>query len=243
MAMEIFEKKTQYAVIGLGIFGYNVALSLVEEGAEVLVIDRDQLLIDKIKERPVYPFVLDSTNEDALKEAGVDTVDCAIVCIGVDMIASILTTLILKNFKIPKVMARANTEEHAQILRLIGVNEIIQPEVETGKKLARQLMGQGGFVLSYDQIWKDHAIVELKVSQVIAGKTLQDLDLRRKYRINVVAIKNQVLRLDDQFQNVNDYEIDEVPDPKDTLVEGDVLIIIGRVDDIKKANTVLQGNQ
>ncbi len=241
MAMDVIDKKTQYAVIGMGIFGYNVALSLIEEGAEVMVIDKDKDLIDKIKDRPVFPFVLDSTNEDALKQAGVDSVDCVIVCIGVDMIASILTTLLMKNFKIPRVVARANTEEHAQILRLIGVNEIIEPEVETGRKLARRLVGQGGFVISYDQIWKDHAIVEIKVSTTIAGKTLKDLNLRRKYRVNVVAIKNQIVRLDDQFQNVNDFEIDEVPDPNESLREGDILIIIGRTDDIRRLNAALRG--
>lgn len=238
--MEIIDKKTQYAVIGLGIFGMRVALSLVEEGADVLVTDRDPAIIDKIKDRPLYAYVLDSTNEDALKEAGVDSVDCVIICIGIDMVASILTTLLMRKFKIPRIIARANTREHAQILKLIGVNEIVQPEMETAEKLARQLVGQGGYVISYDQIWKDHAIVEIKVTENIQNKSLSELDLRQRFHVNVVALKHVVERLNDDFENVADFEIDEVPDPSQALKLGDILVIIGQVNDIRRLNTEMR---
>lgn len=241
MAFEVIEKKSQFAVIGLGNFGMNLALALIEEGAEVIVIDRDRTIIEKLKDKPVFPYVMDSTTEEALQEAGVGSVDCAVVCIGNDMIASILTTLILKKLKIPKIMARANTEEHAQVLKLIGVNEVIQPEVETSRKLSTRLVSLSGYLVSYEQLSKDHAIVELKVGKKIADMTLADLDFRKNFRINVIAVKSVVERLDDDFRNVNDFVINEVPDPNFPLKENDILIVIGRMDNINRLHNYLLG--
>jgi len=241
MAFEVLEKKSQIAVIGLGIFGMNLALSLVEEGAEVIAIDSDKNLIEKIKEKPLLAYVLDSTNEEALVEVGIDNVDCAVVCIGSELVSSILTTLILKKFKIPKIMARAITEEHAQILRLIGVNEVIQPEEETAKKLANRIVSLSGYLVSYEQLSKDHAIVEVKVNKKIADKTLTELDFRKNFKINVIAIKTVVEKLDEEFHNINDYDINEVPDPNVPLKENDILIVIGRLENINRLHNYLLG--
>lgn len=241
MALQVVDKKTQYAVIGLGTFGSNLALSLLENGAEVMIVDRDRALIERLKDRSFYPFVLDSTSEEALREAGLESVDCAIVCIGVDMVASILTTLILKNMKVPKIFARANTEEHAEILKLIGVTEVIQPEVETGKKLAKRLVSLSGYLVSYDQLSKDHAIVEVRISRKIADMTLAELDFRTNFKINVIAVKRIVERLDENFRNINDFEINEVPDPDVPLRENDILIVIGRLTNIQRLHNHLLG--
>ena len=241
MALQVVDKKIQFAVIGMGSFGTNVALSLIENGAEVIIIDSDKYIIDKFKEKPFYSYVLDSTNEEALKEAGIETIDCAIVCIGVDMVANILTTLLLKKFKIPKILARANTEEHSQILKLIGVNEVIQPEVETGKKLAKKLVSLSGYMVSYEQLSKDYAIVEIRISKKIADMTLADLDLRKNFRINVVAVKNIVEKLDNDYRNINDFEINEVPDPNVPMKENDILIVIGKLDNINRLHNYILG--
>lgn len=239
MAFEVVDKKMQFAVIGLGIFGRNVAMDLVEEGVEVVAVDRDKELVELVKDKGVYPFVLDSTNEEALIEAGIDTVDCAIVCIGVDMVASILTTLILKKFKIARIVARAYTEEHAQILKLIGVNEVVQLEVDMSKRLARKLVGQGGLVLSYEEIWKEHAIVEIKVDSNLAGKTLKELEFRKRFHVNIVGVKKIIERLDNDYSNILDFEVNEAPDPDEPLKLGESLITIGRLDNIKRLHTGL----
>lgn len=239
MAFEVVERKTQFAVIGLGIFGINVAKNLAQGNAEVIAVDKDPANVDKIKDYAVYPFVLDSTNEDALREAGIDNVDCAIVAIGVDMVGSILTTLLLKKFKIPRIIARANTEAHVEILKLIGVTEIIQPEVDTASKLATRLIEQHGFLLSYENIWGDHAIVEVKVNNLIVNKTLAELDFRKRFKVNVIAIKKVVERLDDQFRNVVDFEIEEVPDPHKPLQENEILIIVGKSENVNRLNAEL----
>lgn len=227
MSFEVIERKKQFAVLGLGIFGMEVAESLSREGAEVVVADKSEKLVSTIKGPNVFPYVLDTTDEDALSQVGIDTVDCAIVCIGVDMTASILTTLLMKKFKIPQIIARAYTPEHAQILSLLGIDEVIQPELSVSQKLARRLVGKSGFLLSYDEMWKDHAIVEVRIDSRLAGKTLIDLNFRYAYKVNIVAIKRVSERLGEGYKNVLDFEINEVPDPREPLMEGDILIILG----------------
>ncbi len=241
MAFEVVEKKQVFLVIGLGTFGTNVAISLIEEGAEVIVIDNNKENVEKLKEKILNIYTADSTDEEALKDIGIEDVDCAIVCMGVDMISSILTTLLLKKFKIPKIYARANTKEHAEILKLIGVTDVIEPEVETAKKFAQKIAATGGYLLSYEEISDEHVIVEMKVTKRIEGKTLSELDFRKNFRINVIAIKRLTEKLDDEFRAITDYEINEVPNPDEPLNENDILIVIGRKDNITKFHNYLIG--
>lgn len=226
------EKKT-FLVIGLGVFGYQIAHNISQTESEVIVVDNNFDMIQKVKDLPVFPFQLDATREEAWKELDISSVDCVIVSIGQNMMASILTTLLMKKFKIPRVIARANSSEHAQILELINVSEIVRPEIESAEKLVGGLIGGVGFVLSYERIWKDHAIIEVQVNKKLAGQTLVTLDLRKSYKVNIIAIKHSTVRVDENFQNVNEYEINEVPNPHAELVEGDILIILGKLSDIK----------
>ncbi|MGL4367469.1 MAG: potassium channel family protein [Brevinemataceae bacterium] len=232
MAQSSFQKQT-FLVVGLGVFGHQIALSLSQSESEIIVVDNRINIIQKVKDLPVFPFQLDATNEEAWKQLDINKVDCAIICIGENMMASVLTTLLLKKFQIPRIIARANSEEHAQILQLINASEIIRPEIESAEKLAANLVGGKGFVLSYERIWKDHAIIEVQVNKQIAGQTLVNLNLRKLYKVNVIAIKHPILRVDEDFQNTTEYEIDEVPNPHEELIEGDILIILGKLSDIK----------
>jgi len=230
---QIMGQKQTFLIIGLGVFGYQIAYNLSQSEAEVIVVDNNPNMIQKIKDLPIFPFQFDSTNEDAWKEFDINKVDCVIISIGEDMMASILTTLLMKKFKIPRIIARANSTEHAQILQLISVSEIIRPEIESAEKLTSSLIGRSGFVLSYERIWRDHAIIEVRVNRRLAGQTLINLNLRRLYKVNVIAIKHPVARVDENFYNVNEYQIDEVPNPNISLIEGDILIILGKLSDIK----------
>ncbi|MGL4676893.1 MAG: potassium channel family protein [Brevinema sp.] len=225
--------KQTFLVIGLGVFGSQIVHSLSQSEAEVIVVDSNPDMIQKMKELPVFPFQLDSTVEEAWKEFDTTSVDCVIICIGENMMTSVLTTLLMKKFKIPRIIARANSAEHAQILQLINVSEIIRPEIESAEKLVGTLVGGSGFVLSYERIWKNHAIIEVQINKQIAGQTLVNLDLRKRYKVNVIAIKHPIVRVDENFQNIYEYEIDEVPNPHAELLEGDILIILGKLTDIK----------
>ncbi len=227
------DEKQTFLVIGLGVFGSQVVHNLSQSESDVIVVDRDLDMIQKMKELPVFPFQMDSTVEEAWKELDISSVDCVIICIGENMMASVLTTLLMKKFKIPRIIARANSAEHAQMLQLINVSEIIRPEIESADKLVGTLVGGAGFVLSYERIWKNHAIIEVQVNKQIAGQTLVNLDLRQRYKVNVIAIKHPIVKVDENFQNIYEYEIDEVPNPQIQLLEGDILIILGKLSDIK----------
>lgn len=224
--------KQTYLIVGMGVFGQQLASTLSRSESDVIVIDDDTERLGKVRDLPVFSFQFDSTVEDAWKEMDVSKVDCAIVAIGKNMMESILTILLLKKFNIPRIIARANTDSHAQILQLLNVTDIIRPEIETAEKLAGSLLGGMGFVLSYERIWKDHAIIEVRVNKHIAGQSLINLDLRQLYKVNVIAVKRPVSRVDENFQNLNEYVIDEVPDPRNPLNEGDILIILGKLTDI-----------
>ena len=226
-------QKQTFLVVGLGVFGLQIAQTLSQPEDEVIVVDNNPDNIQKIKEFPIYPFELDSTQEEAWKELDMGSVDCAIVCIGENMMTSVLTTLLMKKFKIPRIIARANSAEHAQILELINVSEIIRPEIESAEKLVGSLVGGSGFVLSYEKIWKEHAIIEVQVNKQLAGQTLVNLDFRKTFKVNVIAVKRPIIRVDENFQNISEYVIDEVPNPNAELVEGDILIILGKLSDIK----------
>ncbi len=221
----------QFAVIGLGAFGYSLAISLMEEGGEVIAIDKDPKIVESIKDRVTIALVMDSTSEEGLVAAGVKDVDCAVVCIGVDMAASILTTLLLKKLGVPKIISRANTELHAEILNLIGVNEVILPEVETGKRLARRL--QAGHILNYIELSEDHILAEIKATNRIVGKTIRELDLRARFNVNIVAVKKRIPHVTESGENVFIEKIQDVPKPEDTIDEGDVLVVVGSVKDVE----------
>ncbi|MGL4389076.1 MAG: potassium channel family protein [Brevinema sp.] len=233
MSQGIGQKQT-FLVIGLGVFGFQIVQSLSQSEAEIIVVDNNSDLINKVKDLPVFPFQLDSTNEEAWKELDISQVDCVIISIGEHMMSSVLSTLLMKKFNIPRIIARANSEEHAQILQLLNVSEIIRPEIESAEKLVGSLISKDGFILSYERIWKDHAIIEVRVNKKIAGQTLVNLDLRKQYRVNIIAIKHPVSTVDENFQNVQEFQIEEVPNPYQALEEGDILIILGKLSDIKK---------
>lgn len=227
-------QKQTFLIIGLGVFGFQIAQTLSQSEDDVIVVDNNLDMIQKIKEFPVFPFQLDSTQEEAWKELDIASVDCVVICIGENMMTSVLTTLLMKKFNIPRIIARANSAEHAQMLQLMNISEIIRPEIESAEKLGGSLTGGSGFVISYERIWKDHAIIEVQVNRQIAGQTLVNLDLRKQFKVNVIAIKHPVIRVDENFQNINEFEINEVPNPHAELVERDILIILGKLTDIKK---------
>jgi trk system potassium uptake protein TrkA len=215
----------QFAVFGLGVFGVAVARNLMMEGMEVIAIDDNERNIEMIKNDVTEAAILDSTKEDALRAIDIGRVDCAIVCIGENMEASILTSLLLKKFEVPKIVARANSQGHRQILNLIGVDEIISPEEEMGLRLARRVSST--HILHHLDISEDHTISEVIVSQSFVGKSIRELDLRSRFGINIVGIKKKIPQVTDDGENVFEEEYVDFPSPDDVIDEGDVLVMVG----------------
>ena len=215
----------QFAVFGLGVLGESVAKNLMKEGMEVIVVDTDERRIETIKNDVTEAAIMDSTKEEALLAIDISRVDCAIVCIGDNMEASILTSLLLKKLEVPKIIARANSEAHRQILSLIGVDEIISPEEEMGLRLARRLSST--HILHHLDISEEHTIAEVLINENFVGKTLRELNLRSRFGVNVVGIKKKIPHVTENGENVFIEKYVDFPSPDDVFEEGDVLVMVG----------------
>jgi trk system potassium uptake protein TrkA len=215
----------QFAIFGLGVFGVSVAKNLMKEGMEVIVIDNNDKNIELIKNDVTEAVILDSTKEEALRAIDIGRVDCAVLCIGEDMEASILTALLLRKLEVPKIVARSNSPGHRQILSLIGVNEIISPEQEMGMRLAKRLSST--HILHHLDISEEHTIAEVMVGDNLIGKSIRDLNLRSRFGVNIVGIKKKIPQVTESGENIFMEKYVDFPAPDDVVEEGDVLVMVG----------------
>lgn len=221
----------QYAVIGVGTLGKALINRLMgKPSVEVLAIDNDINEIEAIKNNVTQAIRLDSTQKEALESIEINKFDAVIVTIGEDMMTSILTSLILKELNVKNIIARYSDEKHKAILSMIGVTHLVSPEESMGVHIAEQLE-VGESLLLYD-LTEYHSIVEFPVHSGLAGKNLKELDLRKKYKINVVAIKKEAISILGEKK----ITVDCTPDPDESLIEGDILVIAGHDKDIEKLN-------
>lgn len=216
-------KEKIFAVFGLGSFGWEVCKVLSEKGGKVIAIDTSAKLVEKIKDLVAQAVVMDSTDEEALKSLSIQDIDVAIVGIGDNMEASILTTAILKKLGVPYILARAVSELHAQVLRLVGATEIINIEIEEGRQTATRLISPD--ILDRIPISKNQVLAEILIPKTFVNKNLQQLDLRRKFNITVISIKRDYTSIDDMGNPVKE-EIVLAPKPEETLREKDVLVVV-----------------
>lgn len=212
----------QFAVIGLGRFGRAVCVTLHNLGYEVLAIDREekrvnQVLTDQISS---HALELDSTEINAIQQAGIADFDTVIVAIGNYLAESITTTLNLKDVGVKVVVAKASSETHVKLLKKVGADHVVFPEREMGCQLARLLTKPK--ILDQFDIDPDHSIVETIVPAQFDGKTIADLELRNKYGLNLLAVSDK----GEKFQ-IN-------PQPSTILTKGTVMIVLGSNQDINR---------
>ncbi|MBQ9922664.1 MAG: TrkA family potassium uptake protein [Clostridia bacterium] len=212
-----------FAVIGLGRFGTHLALTLVQDGHQVLVIDKDSERVEELSDYVTNAVIGDPTDREVLEAAGISEYDCAIVAISNDMESSILTTLLLEDLGVRRIVARAVSDNHAKVLEKVGADTVVFPERDMGEKLAHKLNKNN--VLEYIEFSSDYSVAEIKVPVKWVGKTLRELDLRRTYKVNVIAV-------------VKDYprKIQINHDPDDPFEASDTIAIIGKNEDIDKVS-------
>ena len=180
-------KKT-YVVIGLGKFGTAVAERLYELGNEVLAIDECTENVQRIEHSVTYAVVADARDENVLRSLGVKNYDCAIVAIGTDLAASVITTLNLKELGVPQVICKATDETQKRALEKIGADRVLIPEREIGIKLAQTISSTS--ILDFIELSREYGIAELPTPAHWAGKTLRELNVRAKYGVNIIALKS-----------------------------------------------------
>jgi len=212
----------QFLIIGIGRFGEALAQRLYELGHEVLAIDKDEERIQRISDKVTHAVTADATDESVLKSLGVRNFDVGAVSIGSDIQSSIIITLMLKEMGVKYVVAKAQNELHAKVLYKIGADRVVFPERDMGERVAHNLIATN--ILEYIELSPEHSIIEFAVPSSWVGKDLRDLNLRARFGVNVVAIRNIN----------NDDEINVSPKADNEIKEGDVLIVIGNNEDLKK---------
>lgn len=213
------KEKKNYAVFGLGRYGLSVAEGLVKAGAEVLAVDRDEAAVNAASRVLPLCKCADATNREAMQQLGIRNVDVAIVAMAGELEASILVTMLLKDAGVPMVIAKCANDLHRDILSRVGADKVVFPERDGGVRLAKNLLS-AGFV-DMIELSDKAAVVEIAADPRWVGKTLKELELRRKHHLNVVAIR--------RGENV-DVRID----PEAPLTENERLVVIASPDALKK---------
>jgi trk system potassium uptake protein TrkA len=214
-------KMKQFAIIGLGNFGFYLATRLDSKGYDVLAIDKVQSLVQEIRGKVKQAVVADATDRKALESLGVKQMDAVVVCIGTNMSHSILTTLNLKEIGVKRVIAKALSEAHGRILERVGATEVLFPEKDTAISLAERLHNPN--MLDYLPFMEGYSIIELAPPKEFIGKKLSELNLINQYGVQVVAIKELVPD-----------RLNMIPTAHFLLKDSDIMILLGPNDALDK---------
>lgn len=210
-----------FVILGLSRFGSSVAKALYEMGQEVLVIDENEELVQNITDSVTYAIVGNINDESVLKAAGIKDYDAAVVSTGKDLGASILVMQTLKDMGIRYIVAKAQNEMHAKILIKLGVDRVVFPEQDMGERVARNMVFTN--IIDYIELSPEYSIIEIMPPNNWRNKTLKKLNVKSKYGIYIIAIKNGL-------------QINVAPDADYIVKNNDILVVIGSNDEIDKLN-------
>ncbi len=212
-------KKRQFVVIGLGRFGSSIAKTLYSLGNDVLAIDADEDVIQNIADSVTHAVQADATDENSLRTLGISNFDVAVVTIGSKVQASIMAALLAKDLGVKYILAKAHSELHAKVLKKIGVDRVIFPERDMGVRVTHNLVSTN--ILDYIELSSDYSIAEIASPEEWYGKTLEELNMRSKYGINVMAIKKN-------------HEVNISPSAEDVIEPDDIVVAIGGIEELNE---------
>lgn len=206
-------------VLGIGRFGERVATKLFEDGLEVMAVDKNYDLVQNISGKVTSAVQCDIANDKALEELGVGNFDVAVIATGESLEASMAATLFAKDHNVEKIIAKATSTNHARILKKIGADQIIFPEIDMGEKLARSIAGSN--LLQFFHFSDDYSMIELKAYDELVGRSLKEIDFRKKYKMMVIAYKR-------------DGELIINPEANWKIEKDDTLVLLGDSDHADK---------
>ena len=219
--------KISYGIVGLGRFGYALATELSRADADILVLDSDEEKVREMRDLTENAVVIKNLDKKSLAETGIQNCDVAIVCIGEHIETSILTTLNLVSLGVPKVVAKATSAEHGEILEKLGA-EVVYPERDMAIRLANNLETER--VLDYIQLSEKINISKLQIPEQLVGKSVVDMNLRARFGINIIAVENSG-------------EVVEHVKPDYVFREKDILLISGSRDGLAKLSEWLEEHE
>ena len=221
----------RFLVIGLGRFGSALAEALAQVGGEIIAVDERMELVEAVKDKVAYAAQLDSMEIESLKAVGAKDVDVAIIAIGEDFEASVLTTAILKELGVEEIIARANTDREKKILELVGATRVISIEAEMGKRLAKALLARS--VLEHIELSEGYSMIQWEVDNHFIGKSLAEVGLRSKWGLNLVGIKQRIETASKEGEPQVVERMEPVPRADYVFRKGDVLVLVGQEGDLE----------
>jgi trk system potassium uptake protein TrkA len=213
-----------FAVIGMGRFGSSVVRTLHEMGHHVLAMDKDEDSLRRVTDYATHAVQIDATDPEALRAVGITNFDAVIVSIGADVQESILTTLLLKEMGVKKVISKAVNELQARVLEKVGADMVVRPERDMAVRVARSLASRN--VVDMLELSPAYLVEEVSVGAKLSGRSLSDLDLRTRFGVNVLLIKR-------------DSQLLITPTPETQLQAGDVLVVVGEKQGLSRLESVL----
>ncbi|HOX58224.1 MAG TPA: TrkA family potassium uptake protein [Candidatus Paceibacterota bacterium] len=217
------------AVIGLGDFGRAAAIGLARAGAEVIAVDRNMDRLKLVQDEVALAVRMDATHRDALEAQGLAKADVLIAAIGQNFEAQVLVVVHAKRLGVKRVVARAVTEEHRRVLEAVGADEVFNPEEQAAHSMAQRLTISN--IRNYFELADGFSVVEVKAPPEVVGRALRDLDLRQRFRVNLLAIK----RMGPGPKGTQPItEFKAVPMPEDIIQADDILALSGSVLDLAR---------
>lgn len=224
--------RQKMAVIGLGQFGLNLALRLTEQGVEVLGIDVNEERVELLRDQIAHTIIMDSTDKRALMQTGLKDFDVVIVAIGDNFESSILTCAHLQELGAKRIISRILSTVHERLLKLMKIEELIVPEGEAAYQLSRKLSLRG--VTEHLDISGDYSLVEAQMPKWACGKTLQEIDLRRKYKLNLITVLRKTNQEDSLLRGRKAAKkVLGIPDANLKFSSEDILVLFGHNHDIR----------
>ncbi len=221
----------KYIIIGLGNFGAALAQKLTALGNEVIGIDTSMIRVDALKEKISHTICMDSTDEYTVSGLPLRDTDIVIVAIGEDQGANVMTTALLKNFQVKRLISRAINPLHEKVLQAIGVDEIVHPEEETAERWAKKIVLRG--LVDSFELSEDYSIVEVKVPARYAGMTVAEAKLREKYNLLVLTTIKNAQEKSSVGRSRNVLKVQGVASPSMILELNDILVVYGSNHDIQ----------
>ncbi|MBT6324621.1 MAG: TrkA family potassium uptake protein [Bdellovibrionales bacterium] len=228
------------AVIGLGTFGAKTAVRLYDKGTEVIAIDKNERLVDKIKDRVTHAVALDVTDERSLRSVNISDVDTAVIAIGDNIEMSIMAVAMLRKLGVGRVIARATSVLHEHVLKEIGASEIVKVEEEMGEIMASKIVAP--HVLQRYNFAAGYSIVEIKLGKTFEGKTLVESKIRQNYSLNIVALQKRVPYISEEGKPTWRIDINDCPMPMDIIEHDDIVVLVGSEGNFNKLFADLEEN-
>ena len=208
-------------VIGLGIFGNNIVRELSDKGFEVIAVDKNKESVQRVRDLASKAIVADGTDKEIMDQIGIHEDDTVIISFGEDLAAATLITLHLRQLNVKTIIVKAPNEEHKMILEKVGATDVIIPEKEIAIKVARSLISPN--VFDYLPLSEDYMIYEMAPPESFLGKSITDLKLRSRYNVMVIAVKDILTDT-----------VVTLPPASYIIKDGQVMILVGKVNDIEK---------